>query len=130
MSLKLGLGAFHKPGAGFISFWSGVLIGILAVLMLIQYIWFNKADRTEKGKAKINWRTITLTLVYFLGYVLILEYIGFIVATILFVWIILKSIEKKGWFLATWVSLVMALASYYVFKVWLQSELPKGFLGF
>ena len=130
MSLKLGLGAFHKPGAGFISFWSGVFIGILAVLMLIQYIWFNKADRTEKGKEKINWKAITLTLVYFLGYILILEYIGFIIATILFVGIILKSIEKKGWFLATWVSLAMTLASYYVFKVWLQSELPKGFLGF
>ena len=98
--------------------------------MLIQYIWFNKADRTEKGKEKINWKAITLTLVYFFGYILILEYIGFIIATILFVGIILKSIEKKGWFLATWVSLVMALASYYVFKVWLQAELPKGFLGF
>ncbi len=126
----MGLGIWHKPGAGFISFWSGVLIGILALLMLIQSIWLNKANVTEKAKGKINWRAITLTLVYFLGYVALLEYLGFIIDTILFVGVVLKSIEKKGWFVTIWVSLGMALASYYVFKVLLQSELPEGFFGF
>ena len=126
----MGLGIWHKPGAGFISFWSGVLIGILALLMLIQSIWLNKANVTEKTKGKINWRAITLTLVYFLGYVALLEYLGFIIDTILFVGVVLKSIEKKGWFVTIWVSLGMALASYYVFKVLLQSELPEGFFGF
>ena len=110
-------------------FWSGALIGVLAVLLLVQDLW---ADRTKdvEGKEKVNWKSITLTLIYFFVYILSLEYIGFSIATILFIGIILKSIEKKRWFLATWVSVVMTLASYYVFKVWLQAELPKGFLGF
>ena len=129
-SLELGLGTWHKPGAGFIPFWSGVAIGVLALLMLIQSIWFNKANVTEKAEGKTNWRAITLTLVYFLGYVALLEYLGFIIGTMLFVGVVLKSVEKKGWFVTILVSLGMALASYYVFKVLLQSELPKGFFGF
>jgi len=129
VSWRLGLGTLHKPGSGFMPFWSGALIGVLAVLLLVQDLW---ADRTKdvEGKEKVNWKSITLTLIYFFVYILSLEYIGFSIATILFIGIILKSIEKKRWFLATWVSVVMTLASYYVFKVWLQAELPKGFLGF
>jgi hypothetical protein len=129
-SLRLGLGTWHKPGAGFVPFWSGVPIGILALLMLIQSIWLNKASVWEKAKEKINWRAIGLTLVYFLGYVALLEYLGFITDTMLFVGVVLKSVEKKGWFVTIFVSLGMAFASYYVFKVLLQSELPKGFFGF
>ncbi len=129
-SVKLGLGFWHKPGAGFVPFWSGVLIGILALLMLVQNIWFNKTDVTEEAKVKTNWKAIILVLVYYLGYILILDYLGFIIATILFVGIVLKSIEKKGWFLAAGASLAMAFATYYLFKVWLQAELPEGFFGF
>ena len=129
-SWRLGLGALHKPGAGFMPFWSGVLIGILAVIIIVQHAWFNQTRGADEGKEKTNWKAITLTLVYFLGYILFLEYIGFIIATILFGGIILKTIEKKGWFLSTWVSLIMAVASYYVFKIWLQAELPRGYFGF
>lgn len=129
-SLQLGLGAFHKPGPGFISFWSGLSLGILALLMIIQNIWFNKANLTEEGKEKTNWRAITSVFASIFAYILLLNYLGFIITTILFVWILLKSVEKKGWFLTTWVSLVIALGSYVIFKVWLMAELPKGFLGF
>jgi len=111
-------------------FWSGVLIGVLAVLLLVQDLWIDQAKGVEERKEKVNWKSIILTLVYFLAYILSLEHIGFIIATILFVGIIMKSIEKKGWLLATLVSLGIALGSYYVFKVWLQAELPKGLIGF
>ena len=130
VSWRLGLGALHKPGSGFMPFWSGVLIGVLAVLLLVQDLWIDQAKGVEERKEKVNWKSIILTLVYFLAYILSLEHIGFIIATILFVGIIMKSIEKKGWLLATLVSLGIALGSYYVFKVWLQAELPKGLIGF
>jgi putative tricarboxylic transport membrane protein len=130
VSWRLGLGSLHKPGSGFMPFWSGAFIGVLALLLFAQDLWSDRTKGVEEGKEKVNWKSIALTLIYFLVYILSLEYIGFIIATLLFVGIILKSIEKKGWFLATWVSVVMAIASYYVFKIWLQAELPKGFLGF
>ncbi len=130
VSLQLGLGTLHKPGAGFMPFLSGTFIGILAAILLIQDILSHLVGEAGEPREKVKWKSIALTLAYFLVYILFLEYTGYIIATILFVFAILKGIEKKGWFLSSWVAAVMALVSYYIFKVWLQAELPKGFFGF
>jgi putative tricarboxylic transport membrane protein len=129
-SVQLGLGAFRKPGPGFISFWSGLFLGMLALLLFIQNIWLNKPKLAEEEKEKTNWRAILTVFASLFAYILLVNYLGFIITTILFVGILLKGIEKKGWFLATWVSLLLSFGSYIVFKVWLQSELPKGMFGF
>jgi putative tricarboxylic transport membrane protein len=130
MSWRLGLGSLHKPGSGFMPFWSAVLIAILAVILFVQEIRAGSVAPEEEGGERPNWKSIGLTLLFFLVYILSLEYLGFIVGTVLFTGAILKIIEKKGWFLSSWVSLVMAFACYYVFKVWLQAELPRGLIGF
>jgi putative tricarboxylic transport membrane protein len=111
-------------------FWSGALVGVLAAVLLIRDLWPDRTASADEAKEKVSWKSVALTLVYFLAYILSLEYLGFIVATVLFVGIILKNIEKKKWLPAASVSLGIALGSYYVFKIWLQAELPKGFLGF
>jgi putative tricarboxylic transport membrane protein len=125
---RLGLGSLSKPGSGFMPFWSGAFVGILAAVVLIQDIISRQA--TGEKREKVAWKSIALTLLFFLIYILVLERLGYVISTILFVGIILKVIERKGWFLSSWVAAVMALASYYIFKVWLQAELPKGLFGF
>jgi putative tricarboxylic transport membrane protein len=130
VSLKLGLGTLHKPGSGFISFWSGIILGILTIMMLIQNIWIDKVDRTEEKKEKTHWRTVILALASLFICILIFERLGYIISTILFVGFLFKCIEKKGWFVTILASLIMTLASYYIFKVLLQAELPKGIFGF
>ena len=127
VSYRLGLGSLHKPGAGFMPFWSGVSVGILAAIVLIQDFVSRRA--AEENREKVAWKSIALSLFFFLVYILVLERLGYIISTVLFVGIILKAIERKGWFLSSWVAVVMALVSYYIFKVWLQAELPKGLLG-
>jgi len=108
-------------------FWSGVSVGILAAIVLIQDFVSRRA--AEENREKVAWKSIALSLFFFLVYILVLERLGYIISTVLFVGIILKAIERKGWFLSSWVAVVMALVSYYIFKVWLQAELPKGLLG-
>jgi putative tricarboxylic transport membrane protein len=130
VSLKLGLGSLHKPGSGFISFWSGIFLGAIALIMLIQDIWFNKANRAEEKKGKTNWRAVLLALAALFISILIFERLGYIISTILFVGFLLKCIEKKGWFVTILASLLMTFVSYYIFKIWLQAELPKGIFGF
>jgi putative tricarboxylic transport membrane protein len=129
VSYRMGLGSLHKPGSGFMPFWSGALIGIFALVLLIQDIMPHRMAEPEEAQKRVAWKSIALTLIFFFVYILVLEHLGYIIATILFVGIILKTIEKKGWFLSSWVAVAMALVSYYIFKVWLQAELPHGFLG-
>lgn len=106
-------------------------MGLLGVILLVQEARAGQNTATgEKTAEKTRWRSVGLTLGYFLGYIIILEYAGFIVSTLIFVALLLKTIEKKGWFLTAWVSLTVSLASYYIFRIWLQAELPKGFFDF
>jgi putative tricarboxylic transport membrane protein len=130
VSLKLGLGNLHKPGPGFIPFWSGVILGILTIMMLIQSILFDKAGRAEEKKEKTQWRAVFLSLGALFVSILIIEHLGFIISTLLLVGFLLKCIEKKRWFVTILASLLMTVASYYIFKVLLQAELPKGIFGF
>jgi putative tricarboxylic transport membrane protein len=125
-SLKLGVGGWHKPGSGFLSFWSGVALGTLAVLMVIQGIRQDKSSAVKDGTEKTNLRPIILVLISLVGYILLLEPLGFVITTVIFVGFLLKTIEKKGWILTIWVSLAVASGCYVIFEVLLGSELPKG----
>ena len=129
-SLKLGLGFLHKPGPGFISFWSGVFLGIFALILLFQKILFEKGYEDEKERERTNWKSIFLTLSALFISILILDRLGFIISTIFLVTFLFKYVEKKGWFISILSSLSMTLISYYIFKFLLQAELPKGILGF
>ena len=129
MSLRLNLGTLHKPGPGFIPFWSGVLLGVLTLIMLIQGMRAHQTSDSVK-REKTHWKPISLTLIALFVTVLIFEYLGFVVSTVLFVGFLFKGVEKKGWFVTLVASLALALASHYIFKVLLQAELPKGIVGF
>ncbi len=129
MSLKLNLGTLHKPGPGFIPFWSGVLLGLLTLIMLIQEMRFHQISDREK-KEKTHWKPVILTLAALFVTIFIFEYLGFVVSTVLFVGFLFKGVEKKGWFATLVASLALALASHYIFKVLLEAELPKGIVGF
>ncbi len=130
ISYRLGLGSLHKPGSGFMPFWSGAFVGILAAIVLIQDVISRDRQGVQEPRESVTWKSIALTLFFFLIYILVLEHVGYLISTALFVAIILKIIERKRWFLSGWVAIVMASASYYIFKVWLQAELPKGLFGF
>ncbi len=125
-SVQMGLGGWHKPGSGFLPFWSGVALGILAVLLLIQSLRQDKVPAGAEASEETNLKPITLVLISLVGYIILLEPLGFVFTTVIFVGFLLKMIEKKGWILTLWVSLVVAISSYLVFEVLLGSELPKG----
>ena len=98
--------------------------------MLIQDMGFHKAGRAEKKKEKTYWKAIILTLAALFITILLLKHLGFMVSTVLFVAFLFKCIEKKGWLVTLLASFALTLASYYIFKVLLQAELPKGIVGF
>lgn len=129
-SFKLGLGTIQKPGPGFIPFGSGFCLGILTIILFIQTFWFDKSNKLEERKEEIKWKAVIIASTGLFLCILILERLGFIISTILLVGFLLKFIEKKGWLTIILTSLIMTLASYYLFRVLLQAELPKGIFGF
>ena len=59
-----------------------------------------------------------------------LEKAGFMISTFLLIFLLLKTIEAKRWFVATFVGIAASLGTYAMFELWLHVRLPKGILGF
>lgn len=125
-SVYLGVGSLRKPGSGFFPFWSGVAIGIFTLVILFQS-WKLKADEEESSQG--SWRGKIFCFFSLLAFTLLLNTLGFLFTTFLFIGFFLKVVERKGWATATLVALAVALGSYGLFEICLESQLPKGILG-
>ncbi len=127
-SYRLGLGTLHKPGPGFLFFWASIFLIIMSVVVLVRTKGTEEPGALIFGKQNI--RKIVLVLLALFLYAIFMEMVGFIPITLLLFVYLLGIIEKKGWFYTIFVSIAVTMASYLIFETWLQSQLPKGLLGF
>ena len=127
-SLRLNIGNWRKPGAGFFPFCSGIALGILAVLVLFKS--WKVEGSGEDSSTRASWRGRILCFLSLLIFIFLLDTLGFILTSFLFIGLVIRVVERKGWVTASLVALFVALASYGLFQICLQSQLPKGILGF
>ncbi|OGP55217.1 MAG: hypothetical protein A2162_06465 [Deltaproteobacteria bacterium RBG_13_52_11b] len=126
-SLRLGMGHLHDPGPGYIPFFSGVLLGLLAIGIFLKGTWGKSKSqgfRFGKQLKKGGWILGTLIV-----YALLLEKLGFLMTTFLFLIICLSSFRPRRWVGIFLVSLLTVVISYLLFAVWLKVQLPTGILG-
>ena len=125
---QLGLGNVAEPGAGFIFFWSGLLLVILSLVV------FTDSARTPAETAaeivEMKWTKIALVLLSLLLYAFCLERLGFVLTTFILVSFFLGCIEDINWLRSLGVACATALATYAMFELWLKIRLPKGLFGF
>jgi len=130
--LKLGFGTFQQPHAGFMPFLSGLLLGLLALVDLISGL-LNQW-REEKGDreiwSEINWAKIIITLAVLFIYTALFSVLGFIIGTILLLLFLFRLMEPRPWWIVFSASLVATGLFYVGFKIGLDSQLPRGLLGF
>ena len=125
-SLHLGLGNWRKPGPGFFSFLSAAALGCFALIVLFHTL--SSKENGEESPQEGSWRGRILCLVSLLIFILLLDTLGFILTSFLFITFYLKVVERKGWRTATLTGVAVALASYGLFEICLKSQLPKGIL--
>jgi putative tricarboxylic transport membrane protein len=124
----LGRGSVAEPGAGFIFFWSGLVLMILSLIVLADSV--RSSEDTVAQIPQINWPKIALVLFSLLLYAFFLERLGFVFTTFVLMSFLLGYIEGTGWFQALGVASAAALTSYAMFELWLKIRLPKGIFGF
>ena len=133
-SIKLNLGNLHKPGPGFMPFLSGALLVILGLILLIYTI-ISKGSWEEEVKVKKigvkgNWKIFLLTLIALFAYAILLEPLGFIFSTFLFLFSTFKITEPKKWLAPLVFSVSTIILSYFIFSFWLRCQFPKGIFRF
>jgi uncharacterized BrkB/YihY/UPF0761 family membrane protein len=130
--LKLGFGSFHQPHAGFMPFLAGLVLGLLALADLISGLvnrW--KEDKEDREIwANINWGKLLLTVALLFVYTILFSTLGFTISTVLLLLFLFRVMEPKPWWVVALSSVACTGLFYLAFKVGLDSQLPRGFLGF
>jgi putative tricarboxylic transport membrane protein len=133
-SIDLGLGSLDEPGPGFFPFVMAACLisfsSIHFVFSLIKGRKFNVSTRQRFWPEDDGIKRILLTVVFLIGYVLCLNHLGFVLTTLLFMFVLLRFVEPQGWLRIFLVGVLTAGLSYAIFQAWLKSNLPVGFLGF
>ncbi|MBP1708924.1 MAG: hypothetical protein H6Q40_713 [Deltaproteobacteria bacterium] len=130
-AIRMGTGSFSSPGPGLLPFWSGVVVGTLAILLLVV----GTLTREEGGKIKnlwrgMNWRTVILVSASLVIYCILLPRLGFLITTFGLMTLLFSIVKRSRLWIQMFTALVTVLVTYVTFYVWLGVQLPKGLLGF
>jgi hypothetical protein len=130
-SMRCGIGTFSSPGPGFFPFWSAVILGTFAVILLVT------TNLRKKWKRKIRdlwkgggWQKVIWVLFSLFLYPFLLPIMGYLITTF---GLMAFSIGIMGrW--KVWVQgvsgLIITLVSYFIFYMLLGVQLPRGIFGF
>ncbi len=128
---QLGLGDFHKPGPGFIFFWTALFLVVMSSIDLAGILMRGKTDKEAKplwvGK---QWHKVLLVLAILVIYVFSFNVLGFYLSSFLLMVLLLKAVKPTRWWIAIMSGVIAVLISYALFKVWLDVPFPGGILGF
>jgi putative tricarboxylic transport membrane protein len=123
--------ATFGPGAGFLPFWLGVLLAVLATILFVS-AWRRQATEKDSkpvfpGKQALF--TITSTLVGLAGYILLIEVLGYLLDTFLFIVFLMKAVEHEKWPLTLMVAAGTTVVLFLTFQILLKITLPSNMFG-
>lgn len=128
-SINLGLGKLNKPGPGFMPFLSGMLLGIFGLVLMFYPKREGPDDVNFEEKGNVL-KKVFPTLLALFGYTFLLEILGFIITSILFLFALLEITEGRKWGMHFIFAIVIVFFSYLIFSVWLMVLFPRGIFRF
>jgi putative tricarboxylic transport membrane protein len=123
--IRLQVGKLTEPGAGFFPFLGAVVLAVLSAILLFQ-VWVGRSKGTEAFGTL--WRPIAM-IAGLIVYVIILDSLGYIIATIILCLILLSVMDRRTWWADAVVALVISAGSYILFDSLLGVKLPHGILA-
>ena len=131
-SYYLEVGNLHSPKAGFLPFLASSALGILSLILLLSTAMGRR--RTKKdGKIEFNKERLhkaLYALISLFVFALLLNTFGFILSAMIFIFLLVGIAEPQKWYIVVITTILVPLISYMIFAVWLNVQMPKGFLFF
>ncbi|HSR09839.1 MAG TPA: tripartite tricarboxylate transporter TctB family protein [Thermodesulfobacteriota bacterium] len=122
-TMQMGIGIAFFPLA------MSLAIGILTVILLVGIL---KGRIKVKDKAifeKGGLPRVAMVVAFLMGYLILIEWVGYVGSTFLFFFAMILIPGKAGVGKTLLTSVCFTLFLYAIFRVWLKSPLPTGFLG-
>lgn len=106
-----------------------ILIAILSLIMILQSLKRKDAKIQESIEDKRGILFVILFIILFIAYSFLMNFLGFFLSSILFLFITSILLDKKNFLVKIIFSVVTSILIFYVFKTILKVSLPVGFLN-
>ena len=122
---KLKLGTINDPGAGFVLFYTGILMCLFAASIII-------AALTEGGPTfgsrweNARWTKPVVVIACLTAFAFSLDTFGFLLSSIPLVLLLLRVVDPVRWTLAVPIAVLVPLGMWWVLKRLLLIQLPSG----
>ena len=129
-SLRLGVGALHDPGPGFMLFWASILLAICTCILFgISLLKKTEPVRRPTASNGADRRNAIIAMAALIAYWLVLPKLGYPIATFALMVVLFRLGRMKPWVMILG-SLITVMVSYYLFDHLLRTPLPSGVLLF
>ena len=128
LAWKTRVGSFHQPGPGFVALFVGFFLVGASLVMGLSAFRPEEGEQTDvwAGFQGISWFRLWYTVLLLFAYALVINALGYVVATFLLMWGLFAGGEKKRWAFGLLASVITTAASYLVFETCLGCQLPRG----
>ena len=130
-SLRMPVGTFRTAGSGLFPLGLGILLMGLSIVLLIKAGAQRKPVAEKKPSDELSQPTkqvILFTSAIALA-ILLFKELGYPLMSFLLLLALLRILGVKSWAYSLSLSLLTATGAYFLFVVWLQIPLPKGWIG-
>jgi len=124
------IGTWQEPGPGFLPFWAGITIAIMSAVLLLKNVKRKGPVRPSFFPESDSWKRVLATFIAVILYNFIFDFLGFAWTTFFFVGFLVKFIFPQSWARTLIVAVSAAIMARLLFINLLETQLPKGFLGF
>ncbi len=131
-SYKLSIGSLRKPSSGFLPFYMGIILGFLSIGNFTKAIVQRKIaiEKIRTLDTDINWKNIIITVVVLFSFPLLLNILGFLASTFVFISFFLRFINPpQRWLVVLGMGGAVAIIFYFIFQYWLKIQFPSGIFG-
>jgi putative tricarboxylic transport membrane protein len=108
----------------------GALLFLVSLYALIRFMRrkTQTAGRSAGARVDLRFRKIGLVLFFLLAYALLLEIVGYLIATFWVLILLFRTAGVRSWISALIISVVTAIATY-IFFTYLGLRFPVGIIG-
>jgi putative tricarboxylic transport membrane protein len=125
---KLKIGSIHDPGSGFVVFYTGILMCLFAISILVSAV-TEGAPTVRSLWAGTRWTKPVIVSACLTVFALVLEPLGFLLSTIPLMVLLLRVIDPVRWTLTIPLAVLSPLCVWWVLKHGLLIQLPAGMFG-
>jgi len=129
--LRMPVGTFRAAGSGLFPLGLGILLMSLSILLLIKVYVQGKLIREKKPLSEVP-RSVK-QVILFMGAIalatLLFKQLGYPLMWFLLLFALLRILGVRRWAYNLSLSLLTATGAYFLFVLWLQIPLPKGWIG-